>query len=248
MDHLEHCDLLEVEIGRFADLVEAVAPSTPVSTCPGWNVADLTQHMGTVHRWAEHLVRVGATERIPHPEIGPEDGPVDADFIRRGGAALLKTLRTADPLVPMWAWGADQHVRFWSRRELHETLVHRVDVALADGERPSIPARIAVDTIDEFLANLPSTEAFSPAVSRLRGEGERILFRATDTGDAWTVALLPDRIDVTKGESPAAATVSAPAATLCLVMYRRLPMAGAGLIVEDAGGLVDFWIAHSALE
>jgi hypothetical protein len=26
----------------------------------------------------------------------------------------------------MWAWGPDKHARFWSRRMLHETAVHRV--------------------------------------------------------------------------------------------------------------------------
>ena len=69
----------------------------------------------------------------------------------------------ADPGSSMWAWGADQHARFWSRRQLHETLVHRCDLELAQSGRPSVPAHLAADTIDEFLDNLA---AFAEGVLR----------------------------------------------------------------------------------
>jgi uncharacterized protein (TIGR03083 family) len=248
MDHLEHCDLLEGEIERFAVLVEGSSPSLPVPSCPGWTVDDLTLHLGTVHRWAEHLVRVRAPTRIPSSEVAPDEGPVNGEWIRRGGVALMKTLRAADPVASMWAWGSDQHVRFWSRRQLHETLVHRFDLELSEGERPAAPAHLAADTIDEFLDNLAAAEYFSPAVARLRGNGESILFRATDTGNAWRVALDPDRFDVRTGESSTTASLSGPAVTLSLVLYRRLPLASSDLDVQGRHDLVEFWIANSALE
>ena len=147
-----------------------------VPSCPGWAVHDLALHLGTVHRWAEELVRVRATTRIPSSDMGLDEGPVDGEWVRRGGEALLRTLRATDPAASMWAWGADQHARFWSRRQLHETLVHRFDLELAEGRSPSAPAHLAADTIDEFLANLARAEYFSPNVSRLRGNGESILF------------------------------------------------------------------------
>ena len=248
MDHLEQCDLLEGEVERFAVLVEAASPSLPVPSCPGWTVDDLTLHLGSVHRWAEHLVRVRASTRIPSSEMGLEEGPVNGEWIRRGGTALVRTLRATDPATSMWAWGSDQHVRFWSRRQLHETLVHRFDLELSEGERPSVPAHLAADTIDEFLDNLAAAEYFSPAVARLRGDGESILFRATDTGNAWRVGLHQDRFDVRTGESSATASLSGPAATLSLVLYRRLSLAGTDLDVQRRRDLVDFWIANSALE
>ena len=114
--------------------------------------------------------------RIPSSEMALDKGPVNGEWIRRGGVALVATLRATNPATSMWAWGSDQHVRFWSRRQLHETLVHRFDLELSQGERPSAPAHLAADTIDEFLDNLAAAEYFSPAVARLRGNGESILF------------------------------------------------------------------------
>ena len=248
MDHLEHCELLQGEVERFAALVDTAPPSLAVPSCPGWTVEDLGRHLGTVHRWAEHLVRVQAAARIPSSEMGLDEGPVDGEWLRRGGTDLLRTLRAADPDVAMWAWGSDQHVRFWSRRQLHETLVHRLDLELARGLQPLVPGYVAADTIDEFLSNLAAAAYFSPKVVLLRGNGESIAFRASDTGQAWTVALRPDRFDVGAGEQPAAATFSGPAAALSLVLYRRTLLAASGLEVEGRRDLIDFWIENSALE
>jgi uncharacterized protein (TIGR03083 family) len=249
MDHLEHCDLLAVEIERFAGLVETVSPSTAVPSCPGWTVDDVGLHLGTVHRWAEHLVRVRAAARIASSEMGLDEGPVNGEWIRLGGAALLGTLRASNPTDSMWAWGADQHVRFWSRRQLHETLVHRFDLEIATGRRPAAAAYVAADTIDEFLVNLAKAAYFSPQVELLRGNGESIVLRATDTGNTWTVRLDPDRFDVLAGEQQrATARMSGPAVTMALVLYRRLSLADSCLDVAGAHELVEFWIANSALE
>jgi hypothetical protein len=148
----------------------------------------------------------------------------------------------------MWAWGSDQHVRFWSRRQLHETLVHRFDLEIAVGHHPAAAANVAADTIDEFLVNLARAEYFSPTVALLRGSGESIVLRATDTGNAWTLRLDPDRFEVLAGEQRATASVSGRAVAMALVLYRRLPLADSDLKVAGARGLVEFWVANSALE
>ena len=124
----------------------------------------------------DQLVRSLAPTRVPASEMGLDEGPADAEWLRRGGTTLVQTLRSADPAAPMWAWGPDQHVRFWSRRQLHETLVHRFDLELANGNPPSSPPVSLADTIDEFLGNLAAAEYFSPS-ALLRGDGESILFR-----------------------------------------------------------------------
>jgi uncharacterized protein (TIGR03083 family) len=248
VDHLEHCDLLEEEIDRFAALVDTAPLSAPVPSCPGWNVGDLVLHLGTVHRWAERLVSVRAPGRIASSDMALDEGPLSGEWMRSGGESLLATLRSADPDAEMWAWGRDQHVRFWSRRELHETLVHRFDLELALGAVPSTAGRVAADTVDEFLDNLAAAEYFSPNVARLRGKGEQISFVATDTGDAWNVVLRPDRFDVSAVDASAAASLSGEAATLALVLYRRLPLPESGLVLDGQHDLVEFWIANSALE
>ena len=45
----------------------------------------------------------------------------------------------------MWAWGPDKHARFWPRRLLHETAVHRGDAYLLMWGRRTI-------TDDRFTA------------------------------------------------------------------------------------------------
>ena len=221
--------------------------SAGVPSCPGWTVEDLSAHLGTIHRWAEHLVCVLSPEPIASADMGLNDGPVDPGWIRKGGAQLVRTLRAADPAAAMWAWGADHHVRFWSRRQLHETLVHRFDLELARGERPSAPSAVAADTIDEFLCNLASAAYFSPKVRALVGNGESLCFRALDTGNAWTIELLPDRFEVHTTETSASANLSGLATDLSLVLTRRVALADSNLEVEGVN-LVEFWIANSALE
>ena len=137
-----------------------------------------------------------AEERISHQDMGPGAPEESADWLRAGGEGLLATLRSADPGAPMLGVGADQHVRFWSRRELHETLVHRMDAELALGRAPEASPAVAADAADEFLANLPSAARFSPKVAELRGNGTRLVFRATDTGRGWWVTLQPGGFEV----------------------------------------------------
>ena len=251
MDHLAACDALEGEIDRFATVLADGAMNAAVPTCPGWNVADLSLHLGTVHRWAEHLVRMLAPIRVPSDAMGLSTGPVDEQWIRTGGAALVSTLRAADPTTPMWAWGADQHVAFWSRRQLHETLVHRTDLELARGMEPTAGAGIAADAIDEFLVNLAPAARFSPKVEHLRGKGERLALFASDADRSWTVLLSPDGFsvrDIREDGGPISASFVGASLPLLLVLYRRRAPAAAGVSVTGDHELAEFWLANSALE
>ncbi|MGA3219861.1 MAG: maleylpyruvate isomerase family mycothiol-dependent enzyme [Acidimicrobiales bacterium] len=253
MEHLEHCDLLAGEVGRFAELVDSPPGSrgpfeVPVPSCPGWSIGDLTVHLGTVHRWAEHLVRARAQRRVPSREMGLAEADTSAGWLRTGGEALVATLRSADPEAAMWAWGPDHHVRFWSRRQLHETLVHRTDVELALGRSPAAEPAVAADAIDEFLVNLGSAAYFSPRVTSLRGNCEQLSFRATDEDREWSVTFQPEGFEVGGPAGSPAATVAGPALTLLLVLYRRLPVDAAGILTAGDRSLIELWWANSALE
>jgi len=248
MEYVEQCDLLEVEIEHFAHNLEVAPRATRVPTCPDWSVEDLAQHLGTIHRWAEHLVRDGATTRESSDSMNLELGPVGAEWIRDGGSQLVATLRASDPDRAMWAWGLDQHVRFWARRQLHETLVHRMDLDLAIGLVPETDARIAVDTIDEFLVNLRSAAVFSPKVRELRGAGDVLHLAATDADADWEITLLPNGFELTHDTATPTASLRGPATDLLLVLYRRRPLASSRVSVSGRHDLIDFWITHSALE
>jgi uncharacterized protein (TIGR03083 family) len=248
MDHLEHCAALEVEIDRFADLVAVASPEIPVPGCPDWSLADLALHLGTIHRWAEHLVRVAAPAYQSADSMNLDRGPVDGDWIRNGGTRLLKTLRTGDPDQSMWAWGLDQHLRWWSRRQLHETLIHRMDADLANGHSPTTEPEIAVDAIDEFLVNLKSAAAFSPKVREIHGTGEVLRLKTSDTGASWSIRLTPDGFDLVDETAPSEAAIEGSVVELLLVLYRRLPFSSAHVSCSGNQVLIDFWLEHSALE
>ncbi|MHB8380078.1 MAG: maleylpyruvate isomerase family mycothiol-dependent enzyme [Acidimicrobiales bacterium] len=248
MDHLEHCDALALEVGRFADVLRDTPLSTPVPTCPGWTALELTEHVGSVHRWAEHLVRVQANERIPSDVMEFSRGPISAHWIREGGVQLCSTLRLGDPEAAMWAWGEDQHLKFWSRRQLHETLVHRMDLELSTGATPTSAPGVAADAIDEFLVNLKRAAYFSPQVRELRGNGEHVRMTTIDQEKTWIIELQPDGFVLIESDERPTAEFVGHANELLLLLYRRVPLSRSSVKVLGDAELAEFWLAHSALE
>ena len=120
--------------------------------------------------------------------------PLDAwrDWLVAGAAQACRTFASADPAARVWAWGADQHARFWPRRMLFETGIHRLDLDLTLGRAADLPAPVAVEGIDEQLENLPFVARWNAAVGRLRGRGETLGFAAHDADASWRVRLEPD--------------------------------------------------------
>jgi uncharacterized protein (TIGR03083 family) len=246
VDYYQYCDELEREGAHFVARAADADASAMVPSCPDWRVSDLLAHVGFVHRWARHLVAVRASDRISPRDMELSRGPVTAQWLAEGVRELLVTLRESDPGDAMWAWGADQHVWFWARRQLHETVVHRVDLEKAMGRKSEIEPRIAIDAIDEFLANLERAGAFSPAVKNLVGDGEIISFRA-DEGREWCVRLTRDGFVVLEEPRRADAVMSGRATDVLLALYRRTSLADSSCAVLGETDLVTTWLANCAL-
>ena len=247
MNHLEHCAELEVEIARFATILETADPLGRVPSCPAWSIHDLAGHLGGIHRWAEYLVRVRSQVRMSSHDMGLDAGPPSAAWILEGGTQLLVALRSCDPDAPMWAWGADQHARFWSRRQLHETLMHRIDLELAVGVEPRAASVVAADGIDEFLVNLPFAATFSPGVRELTGSGSRLAFKQADGDRRWVVVLGERGISYVHDDVPADVELVADTLELLLILYRRRQIDEADVSITGDGELLRFWLARSAL-
>ena len=247
MNHHDHCAALELEIAKFADVLGAASPLVHVPSCPAWSIHDLGEHVGRIHRWATYLVRERAQVRISSNDMGLDSGPLSPAWILEGGSHLLAALRGCDPDVAMWAWGADQHARFWSRRQLHETLVHRIDMELALGVEPQADPGVAGDGIDEFLVNLPHAARFSPGVKELTGGGRRLAFQQLDGERRWTVTLGEDGISFAPNDELADVELATDALTLLLVLYRRRRIDDADVSITGDRALLDFWLANSAL-
>lgn len=273
--HDAYCDRVAAEVALLARLTEDADPATRVPSCPEWPLAELLVHTGWVHRWAAGMVGELSPKRLDYPRrrLGLPDHPTGyPHWLAVGGEALVTTLRRADPEKPMWAWGADQHARFWPRRMLHETTVHRVDAQLALGRAPTVgptvdltagPAvdpAVAVDGVAEFLENLPCAR-WAPGVKELRGSGESLALVAEDTGTGWLIRLGRDgftwmHADVmhgdwthtgTHGAGSATVTVRGAAADLYLLMWGRWKPDDERFAVAGDRTLLGHWAAHAAI-
>jgi uncharacterized protein (TIGR03083 family) len=176
----------------LADLAATHPLATPVPTCDGWTMADLTWHLNEVQHFWVHIIanRPQTYETYDRPER-PADGAV-ADALRHSTQALVNALDSADRAETAWSWAAEQTVGFTYRRQTHEALVHYVDALLACGQplptEASVPASLAADGIDEVLTvvidGLPEGARF------LSETGPAMLsVRTTNSDDAWSFTL-----------------------------------------------------------
>ncbi|MQS15661.1 maleylpyruvate isomerase family mycothiol-dependent enzyme [Streptomyces kaniharaensis] len=251
MTPLDHGTAVATETARLVAAVQHADPSTPVPTCPGWTLADLVRHTGSVQRWFTVLLR----QRIQEPPRSrdvdlrlPEQPQAYPAWLAEAAAEAGRTFAENDLDAPMWAWGADQHARFWVRRMLCETLVHRVDAELALGLAPTIDPALAADAVTEFLTNLPHAAFFAPGTAELRAEDRTIRFVRTDGEDTWLVRLRPDGFGLTPDDAaaPADATVRATAADLLLLLYGRLDRTADAVVLDGDEELLARWFANSA--
>ncbi|MEP7055440.1 MAG: maleylpyruvate isomerase family mycothiol-dependent enzyme [Actinomycetota bacterium] len=251
-EHLRYCDELEAEVDRLAAAVNEAELDLFVPTCPEWTVRVLVDHCGGTLLWGGELVSRRSQARLSGRslQLSPPDGRSgDPAWLRECGARLLSALRAADPDETMWAWGEDQHVRFWSRRMLHEMLVHRVDLLTVSGSSIDVAPEIAADCLDEFFVNLRRAAEFSPRVLEIAGGGETIAVQCSDVPDSWTVAMLPRGFSIVSGAPPTPdVRVTGTARDLMLLFNRRAALSA--LPVEIAGdlGVLEGWLDKSALE
>ncbi|MEU9992661.1 maleylpyruvate isomerase family mycothiol-dependent enzyme [Streptomyces sp. NPDC048045] len=249
---VDHRRAVAAETARFVAAVKDADLTTEVPGCPGWTLADLVKHTGSVQRWFSVLLRARIQEPPRTREVDlrlPDQEDGYPDWLSESATVAADAFAATDPDLPMWAWGADQHARFWARRMLFETLVHRADAERALGLRPVIDRSVAVDGIDEFLENLPFATSFAPHVANLRGPDRTIRFRTTDGDEAWLVRLRPDGFGLDTAHpatGTADATVRGTAADLLLLAYGRLPHTAESLAHEGDEQLLAHWVANSA--
>ncbi|MEW2252716.1 maleylpyruvate isomerase family mycothiol-dependent enzyme [Streptomyces sp. NPDC006975] len=249
---IDHRAAVAAETARFVATIGDADLTTTVPSCPGWTLADLVKHTGSVQRWFSVLLRTRVQQPPRTREVDlrlPEREDGYPGWLAESATVAAEAFAATDPDLPMWAWGVDQHARFWARRMLFETLLHRADAELALGLSPAIDRTLAVDGIDEFLVNLPFATSFAPKVADLRGPDRTIGFRTTDGDDAWLVRLRPDGFGLEQtGEAAdtADATVRGAAADLLLLVYGRLPYEAQSLAHEGDEDLLTHWFANSA--
>ncbi|MFF8380060.1 maleylpyruvate isomerase N-terminal domain-containing protein [Streptomyces sp. NPDC015661] len=263
--HAAACDAALETARRFAATVRDADPVTPVPTCPGWDLADLTWHLGTLHHWAEHVVRTRATTRVLARDL-PLDPPTDLaahpDWLAAGAERFAATARAADPDAPVWSPGADPHVRHYPRHVLFETLVHLADAEIAlTGEARPLGPGIAADAIDHFLENAPYIPWIAEPLAHLDRDGAVLRLTARDTGAVWTLALggggftwnresrkgREGREGRGNGGAEPTAGVEADTGELLLLLHRRYAADDPRFAHTGDRHLLDDWLAATAL-
>ncbi|GAA0589520.1 maleylpyruvate isomerase family mycothiol-dependent enzyme [Streptomyces crystallinus] len=250
---LDHRTAVAAESARFAGLLEGADLTLPVPTCPGWTLLDLVRHTGGAQRMFTALLRGLVQERPRSRDVEmrlPERPEGYADWLAAGADEAAEAFASTDLDAPMWVWGADGHARFWVRRMLFETLVHRFDAERTLGLPSEIDPALARDGVDEFLVNLPFAAFFAPGVTELRGAGrvQHIRFTCADADGDWLVQLRPDGFGPVRGEDGRAAdaTVRATAADLLLLVYGRLDRSSEAVRTDGDAELLERWFTHSA--
>jgi uncharacterized protein (TIGR03083 family) len=226
MDTGRRIDLLEQHGAEIATYAELIPLDTPVPTCPEWDVRALLGHLGMVHRWATEHVRGGTATYPPPNQPQPATAPVDGltDWYRDGVAGLVAALRAAPDDLDAFTFLADATSarEFWARRQLHETVIHGVDLLAATDRIPAIGNDIAVDGIAELLEGF-----YARPHGRLKADPPLTLRIApTDASVSWLVSIEPDRRVISRdGVGVADCTVRAMAADLYLYLWNRWPVA-----------------------
>lgn len=207
----------------------SVTADTAVPTCPDWVARDLIRHTGGIHRWATGFVAEALTEppsKSLDEIVGgwPDDEEL-GDWFEAGYLALVGALEAAPADLECWTFlPAQSSLAMWSRRQTHETAIHRVDAELAAG-RPvadlsSVAPAFAADGVDELLT------CFVPRRStKLRSESPATLgVKCVDDEGAWLLSIGGDGVTTSAGgEAGDAAdcTVRGAAGDLYLALWNR---------------------------
>ncbi|MEJ2869690.1 maleylpyruvate isomerase family mycothiol-dependent enzyme [Actinomycetospora sp. OC33-EN08] len=247
-------DELLLQATAFADAVSAPAAgdhlAAPVPTCGDWTVRDLATHLGRVHRRVTATITTGAEQMLARDAEVPDGVPPEsrdevATWLLRGAAALVATFAGADRDREYGGFTGSVDLAFWERRQLHETLVHRLDAELAVGFEPlaDVAPELAVDGIAEWYDLLT---AYRSGSRRVRGSGETIHLHVTDAPDGeWLIRRGPEGVAITREHVKADVAVRGRAVDLLAVVTGRAELGHAEVIGEPA--VARDWFAVSAL-
>lgn len=239
----------------FVSLVRDSDLAQRVPSCPDWDLRTLAEHLGQAHRFAASNVerRVTGPGDIADREAAPADPAALPEWLTEGAERLVAAVRDAGPDLPVWNFtGFDQRAAFWLRRMVHETAVHRADVALTVAAPYRLEADIAADAISEWLllVTSPGAAARRPDLAAaIRGSGQTLHLHATDEpslGEAgeWVIERGPEAVTWTHGHRKADAAARGLASDLLLMVMRRIPPHDDRIELLGDAGLFEHWAEH----
>ncbi|MFE1176549.1 maleylpyruvate isomerase family mycothiol-dependent enzyme [Streptomyces sp. NPDC058773] len=258
LTHEEYCAHLLAETDRLREIVRTADLSVTVPTCPDWTLADLARHVGGAHRWVGAVVTGRATDYVDPEGVpdakGPGDDAAELDaWLADGVERTVTALREAGPDVAVWNWAGQGGTGFWSRRMAHETVIHRIDAALAAGAAFDVPPELAADCLEEWLqiCELPAAQQRlaerAASGETLYGPGRTLHFHATDAPAAlhaeWVLDLTGPGPTHRRAHEKAAVALRGPLTDVLCVVHRRLPADSDRVEVLGDRALLDLWLS-----
>lgn len=169
----------------------AAGPEAEVPTCPGWTVHRLVRHIARVQAQVVLSLDADPAGEAPRTERPPEDWDELLAFWDHTVATMLDGLAARGPGKPAWAFAGFGGTDFWTRRQAHETAIHRLDAEHA-AHGDDVPHLV----FDPAFAADGADEALTVMVARFPVDVTgTVLVHAADAGRAWLVTL-------TAGETP----------------------------------------------
>ncbi|MEU4444280.1 maleylpyruvate isomerase family mycothiol-dependent enzyme [Actinosynnema sp. NPDC050801] len=201
MDHADFVHQLRTQYAAFRAAAVAAGPDAPVPTCPGWTVRDLVDHLARTHSWSLRALHTPPDGERPGFDDRPADWDELLDWEDKVVAELTDTLAGTTSNTPAWSFIGPKTFAFWSRRQAHETAIHRLDAEHArhGADVPSLlfDVEFAADGVDECLTWMLPIGARRKPIERTG----RVLFHAADAGRAWELRL-------TRGEAPSVGPIT----------------------------------------
>jgi len=225
MDHLSAlADLQE----QFLETTRRADPATPVPWLGRWNVERLVVHLARIHHWA-----AGQARRQQETPLGR--GPFDLpELYAECAAELRETLAGLDPDAPAWTLLDDgvpraersgprpgSTVRFWHRRQAHETLIHLWDLRAAIGEDVDAPPERWLDCLHEVVTVMHPRQV---RLERVEPPSAAIAFQPEGAGASLGLSGAPDGAE--------AVTIAGSSKALALLAWGRLPLDAPGIAVD----------------
>ena len=108
--------------------------------------------------------------------------------------------------------------------------------------------------VDEWLARIAvgtggTVDPSGAQAPDLRGDGQSLHFHATDPGlsgtGEWLVTRTPSGVTVARGHGKADVAVRGPAASLLLILTRRLPPSDPAIEILGEQELLTHWLQHT---
>jgi uncharacterized protein (TIGR03083 family) len=200
-------------VATITEILATADFATPVPSCPGWTVADLTVHLGETHLWARHTIVAGNPE-APHPGT-PSDQQALPGWYRAAADALLDTLGSVDPDAPAWTFGLPPRTAaFWSRRQAHEASMHAWDLGAAVGRDAGYDEVLALDGIDEVVTMFVPRQV---RLGRMPPLAASLEIQPDGSTERWTLAA-----DGLHPSTPPDAVLSGPAPAMLLLLWGRV--------------------------